>query len=119
MESLKLRATCEDLLGLGIEGWQEIAMMDDAQLEVYLKDITAIEPKIDPAAQLRGRVIKELKEQQQNNEQAGDDDNNNASIDGGDDNPIKSKRKVKKNKNKSTIPVSELKSLFKDLDIEL
>jgi len=111
---LKPRATCEDLLGLGIEGWQEIAKMDDAQLEVYLKDVTVIEPKIDPAAQLRGRIIKESKEENVNN------DNTNA-VDDSDDNPIKSRKKVKKsgNKTKTIIPISDLKSLFANLDIEL
>lgn len=107
---LKPRATVEDLLGLGIDGWAEIAAMNQEQLDEYLKDVTTLEPKIDPAAQLRGRIIK-------------DKDNENVDTNNSDDldssNPIKVKRKPKGAKVKAPTNTSDLKSLFKDLDIEL
>lgn len=52
---IKQRATVEDLLGLSVKGWEDIAKMSDEELAIYLSDITVLEPKSDVEnAQLRG-----------------------------------------------------------------
>lgn len=52
---IKQRATVEDLLGLSVKGWEDIAKMTDDELAIYLSDITILEPKSDVEnAQLRG-----------------------------------------------------------------
>ena len=53
------RATVEDLLGLSVEGWEEVGRMSEEQLAVYLADITNLEPKADIDKSMpRGKVEK-------------------------------------------------------------
>ena len=53
------RATVEDLLGLSVEGWEEIGKMSEEQLAIYLADITILEPKADIDKSMpRGKVEK-------------------------------------------------------------
>ena len=58
-------ATIEQILGLGKDGWQEIASMDDAKLQEYLKDITNLENKsriVNVISNEEEEDIKDIKE---------------------------------------------------------
>ena len=57
-DEIKQRATVEDLLGLSVKGWEQIATMDDHQLAEYLSEITKQEPDgINPESQPNGYEI--------------------------------------------------------------
>jgi len=64
-------ATIESLLNLESDDWAAIAKMTDAELMIYLKDITNLEPEyiINPERQIVGRK-----------DQDSDDDNDDDSI---------------------------------------
>jgi hypothetical protein len=96
---LKSRATVEDLLGLGSEGWMEIAKMNTEELNIYLKDVTELEPKFDPTS--RPVVVTTEEEPEES-----------------DDNPIKATKK-KKPKEPAIKSNKDLKSLFADLGVDL
>jgi hypothetical protein len=108
MSVLKDRATVEDLLELPQEGWQAIAAMDEAALEVYLADAIILEPKIPADAIWRGG--KEPKEPKKVKSEVEEMD---------DENPIKLNKKGKGKKsfaNKNAELDEEAKNLFGDLD---
>ena len=123
MSELKNRATVEDLLGLPPEGWQAIAKMGDDELVIYLKDITELEPKINPNSQLRGGKLVEIEENDDDNENNLTNENSKSSNNDStvtDNNPIKVKRKkFKLVGSAKEVGAANLKSLFGDLGIEL
>jgi hypothetical protein len=104
-KEIKSRATVEDLLGLSVHGWQDIAKMNDEQLAEYLKDITILEPKGDITdSQIRGAKItksKALQEIENDNDQ---------------DNPIKL-NKPKAKKKKSVTETLNLDDFEKELGL--
>lgn len=107
---IKQRATVEDLLNLSVDGWKQIASMDEQQLAEYLKDITELEPKSDvEIGQLRGAKVAKSKALE---DIENDDD---------DENPIKlnkpTKRKAAAAKAKTLMP--SVDDLAKELGIDL
>lgn len=64
-------ATIEELLGLSKEGWKDIALMDEAKLNEYLKDITNLEHKSRivnvEGSNEKEEEIEETKEESTNN----------------------------------------------------
>lgn len=95
-------ATIEELLGLSQDGWKEIALMDDAKLAEYLKDITSLEHK--------SKIVKISSEN--------DDNNKIEETKEKTDNPFtKAKNKVRKRKILSTYNLdSDAEQLKKELE---
>jgi hypothetical protein len=105
-DEVKSRATIEDLLGLSIEGWADIAKMNDEELKVYLKDITILEPKSDISeSQVRGAKITKSKALQ---DIENDDDP---------DNPIKLNKTAKPKKKKLISETLNIEDFEKDLGL--
>lgn len=98
--------TCEEILGLPPEGWKAIGEMDDNQLDIYLKDVTILEPVIPLDTSEPNRVIKEKKNKE--------DSDNNTEVD---DNPFKAK--VKKSKGRPKLTTEDMDAAMDNLLADL